>query len=98
MDGTNDDLNRNIPADTDILIMHQSPRGICDTADYASAPVYHGGGTLAERIKTMKLKCHLFGHKNYAYEHKTVDKTVYPNAAVLDDKYNLYGEPYLITI
>ena len=98
MDGTYEDLVRNIPDDTDILVTHQPPKGICDLADYGSGLVHHGGEALAQRIKSMHLKCHLFGHEHDASAHTVINGTVYSNAAVLDDKYRYDTEPFLITI
>lgn len=87
-----------IPSDTDVLITHQPPRGICDIADYGSGPSHHGGIELANRLKDLHLKCHLFGHEHDATDLQVINGTIYSNAAVLDDKYNIDAEPHLIEI
>lgn len=98
MDGSYENFINIIPSDTDILVTHQPPRGICDVADYGSGPVHHGGESLATRIAQMHLKCHLFGHEHDASGFQCINGTLYSNAAVLDDKYNIDYSPMLITI
>ena len=98
MDGTYEKLINNIPCDVDVLVTHQPPRGYCDLADYGSGVVHHGNETLARRIESMHLKCHLFGHEHDATDHISIGGTIYSNAAVLDDKYRIDSSPFLITI
>lgn len=98
MDGSYDERIRNIPDDTDILVTHQPPKGMCDLADYGRGPEHRGYAPLAEKIAGMRLKCHLFGHEHDAYACGTIGGTIYSNAAVLDDKYRIDAEPRLITI
>lgn len=71
-----------IPDDTDIVITHGPPIGILDFVDYKGT--YEGCVALADRIKQVKPKLHVFGHihENFAVEER--NGTIYCNAAVLD--------------
>ena len=51
-----------MPDDIDILITHTPPYGVLDKS---SRGIRHGCPILAERLKTMNLKYHIFGHVHY---------------------------------
>lgn len=95
MEGTYEAMFEKIPEDTDILITHQPPFGICDLADYGKGPTHHGNKALAERVKQLNLHYHLFGHEHDANQTEKVGNTVYSNAAVLDNAYHMYAKPKL---
>ena len=99
MNGTYEQLINNIPDDTDVLVTHQPPCGICDEADYGKGLVHHGNETLARRVRELQLKCCLFGHEHDAGGTvENINGTVFSNAALLDSAYKLNAKPYLLTI
>lgn len=95
MDGTYEKLLYAIPSDTDVLITHQPPYGICDVADYGSGATHHGNKILRSVVDGLHLKYHLFGHEHDAYGTEKIGSTVFSNASQLDNKYNMNGKPNL---
>lgn len=87
-----------IPSDTDVLITHQPPRGICDIADYGSGPTNHGSLELAKYVGKLHLKYHLFGHEHDANGVIRKGNTVFSNASVMDSRYNLVGKARLFEL
>lgn len=63
----------NIPQNTDILITHSPPKGILDDS--------LGSVSLAEKLKALSLKVHIFGHIHEGYGTKILGKTLFVNAA-----------------
>lgn len=98
MSGAENQFLRNIPKDTDVLITHMPPRGICDMADYGKGLEHRGDKVLAERIESINLVCHLFGHEHDAYGFMTISKTFFSNACVVDSQYHLVNNPVLIEL
>lgn len=95
MDGVYEKQLQAIPFETNILITHQPPYGICDVADYGSGPAHHGDKILRSVIDGLHLEYHLFGHEHDAYGTEKVGNTVFSNASLLDIKYNMKGKPKL---
>ena len=87
-----------IPDDTDILITHQPPKGMCDLADYDNGLEHKGSVLLLERIEQLHIRYHLFGHEHDAYEVHKQGNVVFSNASVMDSKYNLINKPRLFEI
>ena len=87
-----------IPDDTDILITHQPPKGMCDLADYGNGLEHKGSVLLLERIEQLHIRYHLFGHEHDAYEVHKQGNVVFSNASVMDSKYNLINKPRLFEI
>lgn len=83
-----------IPMDTDILITHGPAWGHLDTIKGHSVPL--GCELLAERIKTVKPKIHVFGHIHTGYGYKFVGGTHFFNAAVLDESYYYSQKPFTV--
>ena len=100
MDGTYDKEIAAIPNDTDVLITHQPPYGILDGGEYKGVEHYHYGDTLVyNRCMEVKPGLHLFGHDHNDYGHVTINGTVFSNAAVVDEHYELKNfEPQIYTI
>lgn len=48
-----------IPTDTDILLTHCPPLRILDKGEN---PIHCGAASLLEKVKSLKLKTHIFGH------------------------------------
>lgn len=95
MDDLYDSFFDKIPYDTDVLITHQPPMGICDLSDYGTGPTSHGNLSLLERVNKLHLHYHLFGHEHDAHGVSEQNSTVFSNAALVDNAYNLYDKPKL---
>ena len=98
MDGQLETFVHDIPDDTDVLITHMPPKGICDLADYGKGLIHHGDASLAERIKSLNICCNLFGHEHDAYGKTIIESVIYSNACVVDSDYNLTNAPITIEI
>lgn len=83
-----------IPMDTDILITHGPAWGHLDTIKGHSVPL--GCELLAERIKNVKPKIHVFGHIHTGYGYKFDGHTHFFNAAVLDESYYFTQKPFTV--
>lgn len=85
-----------IPDDTDILITHNPPYGIMDKGhDYdciGSPSLYM---EVMNRIKPM---VSVFGHAHNGHGVKVLDNTVFINAAILNENYEVEFNPVLIEI
>jgi hypothetical protein len=89
----------NVPDDTNILITHQPPYGICDLADYGKGLQHQGNHDLAERIKQLyALRYHLFGHEHSAYGTERCDDIIFSNAALLTPEYEMVRQPAVIEV
>ena len=77
-----------IPDDTDILITHSPPYGICDLSTYGHEHV--GCPYLLYAIKErIKPKLHVFGHVHSAYGIEEHEGITYVNASVLNERYGV---------
>jgi Icc-related predicted phosphoesterase len=85
---------KNIPDNTDILITHGPPWGHLDTIKGHSVPL--GCEVLAERIKSLKPKIHVFGHIHTGYGYKFDGTTHFFNAALLDERYLFTQKPFTV--
>jgi Icc-related predicted phosphoesterase len=85
-----------IPDDTDFLITHGPPRGILDELEDSSRV---GCPALLSKVLSVKPKVHVFGHIHCARGIDRIDRTIYINAAVLDESYRLVeAAPFEIEI
>jgi Icc-related predicted phosphoesterase len=78
----------------DILITHGPPFGHLDTVKGESMNL--GCELLAERLKIVKPKIHVFGHIHSGYGVKVSDGTLFVNASVLNEQYIYTNEPFTI--
>jgi Icc-related predicted phosphoesterase len=86
-----------IPNDTDILITHGPPYGILDNV--VRIPEPQGCKLLKKRVMQLpNLKLSVFGHLHDGFGVKPVANTIFVNAAMCDDKYNVSREPVVIDI
>lgn len=81
-----------IPEDTNILITHGPPYGICDELLNPAMESYNpkrhlGCKSLADRVKIIKPEVHIFGHIHCGYGQKHLDCTSYYNVAINDEMY-----------
>ncbi len=83
-----------IPSDTDVLITHQPPFGILDFAD----GIHYGNKKLMDKVQQIKPKAHLFGHIHNEYGMEQGGGTVFSNAALMSDGYDLMNAPRIIRL
>jgi Icc-related predicted phosphoesterase len=79
-----------IPLNTDILITHGPPKGILDQVNNEQNV---GCRDLLEKIKTLNLKIHVFGHIHEAYGTTKSQGIRFINASVMNDQYELVNRP-----
>jgi Icc-related predicted phosphoesterase len=79
-----------IPLNTDILITHGPPKGILDQVQNEQNV---GCRDLLEKIKTLNLKIHVFGHIHEAYGTTKSMGIRFFNASVMNDQYELVNRP-----
>lgn len=94
MNGQIEQHIRKIPAETDVLITHQPPFGILDFSDN----YHYGNKLLLQRVESISPRLHLFGHIHNAYGTLRQRDTLFSNAALLGDDYELHASPVLLDI
>ena len=83
-----------IPHNMDIVVTHGPAWGHLDTVVGQSMNL--GCELLAERLKVVKPKIHVFGHIHSGYGYKFVDGTHHFNAAVLGEDYVFTQKPMTV--
>lgn len=84
-----------IPKNTDILITHGPPFGILDLSRYG---LNVSCEDLLKKVKSIKPKCHLFGHIHEAYGLCKVSKSTFVNGSILDENYTIVNQPKVIEV
>ena len=85
-----------IPDDTDILITHGPPFGILDKAPGAE---YHTGcKQLLEAVRRIKPMLHIFGHAHGGYGTFNTPDTLFVNAALPGEGYDLTNRPHVFRL
>ena len=85
-----------IPEDTNILVTHGPPLGICDQN---SAKQHAGCPELLDTVKRVKPQVHMFGHIHEGYGTRTTEDTLFINAASIDKvTQKLLNEPVVIGV
>jgi Icc-related predicted phosphoesterase len=94
-----------IPDDTDVLITHGPPYGICDEAYRVGYNITEHVGCvdLLDAIKRVKPKIWMGGHIHYSYgigsvTHEDGSKTMCYNCSILDEQYMVANKPWIINI
>ena len=87
-----------IPNDTDILITHGPPHGIRDFIVDRSGTLQVGCELLRERVNTLKLLLHVFGHIHGAYGAAYIDETGFVNASICDERYEPINKPLVFDV
>jgi len=96
-----------IPTDTDVLITHGPPYLILDDIFRKTRTKYDpidllpghvGCADLAEAVKRIKPKLHVFGHIHEAYGMKEIDGTTYVNASVNTYGYDPINKPIVVDL
>ncbi len=87
-----------IPDDADIVITHGPAYGINDQLRKANGDLGMNLGCphLRNKLKAIKPKYHICGHIHEAYGSYQEENTVYINASLMDEYYNLINEPVVI--
>ena len=84
----------NIPNDTDVLITHSPAYGILDFDD----GINYGSEELIEKISTLNLKAHLFGHIHAQHGIITLSHTIYSNGAIMNSQYTTLNHPNILEL
>lgn len=79
MSGEYDASIAKIPTDTDVLVTHQPPYGILDSA----GGVHYGSASLLSRVLCVKPHLHLFGHVHKANGKTDSHDTLYVNGSIV---------------
>jgi predicted phosphodiesterase len=90
-----------IPNDTDVLITHGPPYGICDEAYRVGFDITEHVGCKDLLDATLRIapKLHIFGHIHYAGQTQYVaPKTTYANVSMLNEAYLVWGKPTIFDI
>ncbi len=85
---------KEIPADTHVLITHQPPYCILDS----SAKINYGDRSLLQNRAKVRPICHLFGHVHDAYGIEQIDNTLFVNAAILNERYEISNTPRTVVL
>jgi Icc-related predicted phosphoesterase len=80
-----------IPKDTDIIISHSPPHAILDSLPDGKHVVSYALQGILKKINPKLFVC---GHIHGAADDYFNGKTLFVNASVLDEKYQLVNEPY----
>ena len=83
-----------IPLDTDVLITHAPAYGILDFDD----GINFGSEELLEKLPSLNLQAHLFGHIHAQNGVKTINGTIFSNGAIMNSNYDNLNKPQLIII
>ena len=90
-----------IPDDTDVLITHGPPYGICDKAlrPEFETTEHTGCKDLLDATLRIAPKLHIFGHIHYDGQTSYIGpKTTYANVSMLNEAYLVWGKPTIFDI
>jgi Icc-related predicted phosphoesterase len=85
-----------ISTGTDVLITHGPPHGVLDTAHPTTAHL--GCEELAEAVQKIRPMLHVFGHIHGGQGQLNSDGTLYVNASVVNEAYQLVHAPQVVEI
>lgn len=89
--GRMEEIMKEIPNDTNILISHNPPFGILDFDDGMN----YGCRMLLEAVERVNPFYHFFGHIHAANGIETINKTTFVNSAIMNGKYEFVNKPRL---
>lgn len=87
-----------IPEEIDVLITHGPPMGILDKIGSYDGSTNVGCQFLANKVKKIKPKAHLFGHIHEGYGRLLSDDVLFINAAVCDGNYRPINKPMVLNL
>jgi Icc-related predicted phosphoesterase len=85
-----------IQASTDVLVTHGPPYGVLDTAHPTTDHL--GCEELAEVVQQIRPSLHVFGHIHGGQGQQNSDGTLYVNASVVNEAYQLVYAPQVVEI
>lgn len=87
-----------IPEDTDVLITHGPPAGIRDKIDSPTGIIRPGCEALAERVASLTLKLHIFGHIHEDHGREQIGDCLYVNASTCNGRFKPLNPPIVIDL
>ncbi len=84
-----------IPSDTDVLVTHSPPFGICDLV---VTDRNEGCEELLKVIQKIKPKLHVFGHIHEAYGKFTDEHTIFVNASICTFDYKPVNSAIIVVL
>jgi Icc-related predicted phosphoesterase len=91
-----------IPEGLDVLITHCPPYGILDDTPpnvfNKGNPENVGCTALRDHVLRAKPRFHVFGHIHHSYGQKSQDGTLFVNASICTEKYQLTNNPIIIDL
>lgn len=87
-----------IPADTDVLITHGPPAGILDQVITANDSQSVGCDDLANELKRLSVKMHVFGHIHESYGQRRLDDCLFVNASTCNGSFRPLNPPVVVDI
>lgn len=84
-----------VPPQTDILITHTPPYGILDEI---SSGIKLGCEELAQNLKVVQPKLHLFGHIHHAAGSTKRSNTKFFNLSILDERHRIMHSPLVLDV
>jgi Icc-related predicted phosphoesterase len=85
-----------IPSNTDILVLHGPPLGYGDFSPYDK--VHTGSPSLLKKIEEIKPKLVVAGHIHSGYGRYMIGDTIFVNASVVNEKYEMVNEPIVVEL
>jgi Icc-related predicted phosphoesterase len=76
-----------IPDDTNILVTHSPPYGICDDGIYPFETRHYGSRALRARVEEVQPQIHICGHIHEGYGRRIIGPTRVANVARMDAHY-----------
>ena len=83
-----------IPNDTDVLITHSPPSGMCDYT--VRDNLFAGCVDLLAKVLVVKPKIHVFGHIHEGYGYKMFNDTTFINASTCTLRYEPTNPPVVV--
>lgn len=83
-----------IPIDTEILITHVPPYSILDFDD----GINYGSEKLLEKLTTLKLQAHLFGHIHSSHGAEKINGITFSNGSIMHSDYLKHHCPNILTV
>jgi Icc-related predicted phosphoesterase len=84
-----------IPDDTDILVTHGPP---FETLDATPGGLRVGCEALAERLRALRVRLHVFGHIHHSHGVVEREARISVNACICDERYAAVNAPAVIDV